>query len=540
MARQQVNYEGSSEGLRTTAAPRVTGVTARFDPRSSSAFQLAEALGAVGPLVSDITDKVYKQTEREQLLKVDSYKARFLQDFEGGAVTQAQLKEVFPELVPLVRARVMESIGKEQGKQHVQGLIEEINMDDSIRLDSTRRTEFLKQRRSEILQNIGEGDDFALAGIVSGIDAELNQWENSWQRETAKYHEQVQSNAFSEEVVNALRSGTDLEAVDAKWKASSSLNNLERNQLVVKAAINEAFATNSTAVLSKIPERFLNAETKADLETAKRRVQEVRLSKLREAEYYRELARKQEMRESKLQILNDRANNRPIRPEMYLNDPDTYLFALQSQNTAIVPTAMSAASAAKVRNSIMDFSTTVGMDPDQVIDAVANNPEINPEDKAKLIGEIPQLLEGRMVLNDPMVKNAFSNQLNARLDILEKSVPSLLAATTEGRSLRADAQRSFELELRNRFMAYREDNGSWPTGRAKQEIVDEATEKAGRFVENSVQALMSGGSRNTPPPARGSNTNTPQLPRVTTNAEFEALPSGAEFLDPNGVRRRKP
>ncbi len=41
-------------------------------------------------------------------------------------------------------------------------------------------------------------------------------------------------------------------------------------------------------------------------------------------------------------------------------------------------------------------------------------------------------------------------------------------------------------------------------------------------------------------PAPASQTPLSSLPRVTDDASYDALPSGAEFVDPNGTRRRKP
>jgi len=35
-------------------------------------------------------------------------------------------------------------------------------------------------------------------------------------------------------------------------------------------------------------------------------------------------------------------------------------------------------------------------------------------------------------------------------------------------------------------------------------------------------------------------TGAPSIPSPKTKAEFDALPSGTEFIDPTGVRRRKP
>lgn len=64
MSRVDPGYAPRPEGVQVTASPIINTEQARFDPRSSTAFRLAEALGAVGPDIAKVASRV-QDSERE-------------------------------------------------------------------------------------------------------------------------------------------------------------------------------------------------------------------------------------------------------------------------------------------------------------------------------------------------------------------------------------------------------------------------------------------------------------------------------------------
>ena len=64
MPRVDPGYAPRPEGVQVTASPNIATEQARFDPRSSTAFRLAEALGAAGPEIDKIASRV-QDSERE-------------------------------------------------------------------------------------------------------------------------------------------------------------------------------------------------------------------------------------------------------------------------------------------------------------------------------------------------------------------------------------------------------------------------------------------------------------------------------------------
>lgn len=486
MARVQVGYSPRAEALQTTAAPNIATEQARFDPRASSAFQLAEALGKAQPILDQFNQDYERKKAQEALLqgmKIDSYREQFQRDNVSGAVTAAQVKEKFPEVVPVVAARVAESLGLDFGKKQINSVIDEINKDDSLRLDSVKRNEFLKKKRDEIVGGLGKDNEFYSAGVIKGIDQELRGWENGWQRDTANYHTKVQGEAFAAEVGQALASGGDLTAIDKKWAASSSLNNPERKKLVVDTVIAKAYAEDNPALLAKIPTVFLNDEYKKQIKQAELQIQQIRIGKVRDARFLEQSAREDATRLAKTDMIKKVASGQQVDPGMYRNDPEAFNYAMQLKDAGRLPDVVSVGNATKIRTAILNGSTVGTMSQNQVIDQIMANPAVNPKEKQALIAEVPKLMEGMILLKDEGVQSALSTRIDARLKVLEGSTNAKIQALITGGNLRAQAMQVFQQGLESSFTAYFEDNKQWPTGKAKQDIIRVETEKAERLIE---------------------------------------------------------
>jgi KaiC/GvpD/RAD55 family RecA-like ATPase len=504
MARVQTDTEIGAEALRTVAGPKVQAVQVAADPNKSSAFQLAASLGAAQPVLDKFQDDYERRKLQEQLLKVDAYKERFRADNASGDVSATQVGKMFPETVPTVRARIAEGAGYDYGKTLIQPVLDSILQDDSIRLDTAKRTEFLKTKRAELFQGI-QGDDFYKSGAIRAIDAELKTYENTWQQQTATYHQEIQAKDFRSKVSTVFTTygdvngvGKALEDLDAQWKASSSLNNLERNKLVIDEVTKLAFNSDNPAMLDRIPERFLNTETKAELKQMKVAIEQKRITDFRNGQYIIGVQREEAVRSGKLKMIEDVEGGKPVNPYDYKDNPELYSYATEMMNVARIPEVSSVASAQTVRTAILDGSTFVGMSQSQVVDALLTNPTLNPKEKKELIAEVPKLLEGRIAMDDPMVKNVIDLRINPALKALEGSTNSRIQNIITGENLRGQAIRVFEVGIRDAFTAYFQDNKRWPTGKAKLDIVDAMTEKAEKYIADRTKI---GGSIDIPAPA---------------------------------------
>lgn len=530
MARVQVGYDPRAEALQTTAAPNIATEQARFDPRASSAYQLAEALGKAQPILDQFNQDYERKKAQDTLLqnmKIEGYKEQFKRDNASGAVTEAQVKQKFPELVPVVAARVAESIGLDFGRTQINSVIDEINKDDTLRLDTNARTAFLKKKRDEIVGGLAKGNEFYSAGVIKGIDQELRGWENGWQRDTANYHTKVQGEAFATEVGQVLAAGGDLTEVDKKWSTSSSLNNAERKKLVVDTVIAKAYADDNPALLSKVPTVFLNDEYKKQLKQAELQISQIRIGKVRDARFLEQSAREDATRKSKTDMIGRVARGESIDPGMYRGDPEAFNYAMQLKDAGRLPDVQSVSTATRVRSAILNGSTVGTMNQNQVIDQIMANPAMNPKEKQALIADVPKLMEGMLILKDEGVQTAMTTRIDARLKVLEGSTNAKIQALITGGNLRAQAMQVFQQGLESSFTAYFEDNKQWPTGKAKQDIIRVETEKAERLIEELTRI----GTSTTPtgpaqtPPARPAAT-----PRPTpTQADIDFAKKNPQF-----------
>lgn len=533
MPRVQVGYDPRAEALQTTAAPNIATEQARFDPRDNSAFRLAEALGKAQPVIDQFNEDWERKKMQEQLLKEGFYKQQFMNDKDGGAVTAAQVGERFPETVPIVRARVAEGVGQERGKEAVQSLINDINNNADLITDSAKRSEYIKQKKAELLAQTAKnnpGNEFFISGFSNAVDRELNQWENGWQRKTNEYYKEVQSKDFSSKVVDALSSADPQKALtdlDAAWKSSSSLDNITRNQLVIDTVTKQAFASDDPSMLDKIPTRFLNAETRAAVAKTKLQIQEARMTTVRNAQTLQNYQREEQTRNAKIEMINQVAGGGEVNPALYRNNPDAFNFALSMKDAGVIPDAVSQANVQKVRTAILNGATTAGLDQNQTIDQVLANRNINPKDRAELVKEIPKLIEGTIAMNDDMVKSVYTTRIGPQLESLERSPNQKIASVVSGQNLRGNAVKLFDNEIRTRFSDYYEEHGKWPTGAAKRQIVDAAVDKSEAFIQQQIKigGSVSGEAATPAKPAATPKANKP----APTQADIDFVKKNPQY-----------
>jgi hypothetical protein len=513
MARVQVDYSPGAEALRTTAQPNVQTEQAQFDPRRNSAFQLAEALGKAQPVLDKFNEDYERKKLQDQIMRVDAYREQFTRDYQGGAVSAAQVKEVFPEMVPVVAARVAESIGLDQGRQRINQVIDQINQDDNLRLNSEARAAFIEEQRRAIIGEINKDNEFFVAGMVKGIEQELRSFENGWQRETANYHTKVQAEQFSNEVAQTLATGGDLTAVDQKWATSSSLNNLERKELVVDTVIARAYSTDDPQILRQIPQVFLNEDLKKKVTQAELQIQQIRIGKVRDAKFLETTQREEATRGAKQEIISTLAQGGQVDPAQYRGDPEAFNYAMQLKDAGRLPDTVSVANSTRVRTAILNGSTVGTLSQEQIIDQVMANPAINPKEKQALIADVPKLMEGMLIMRDESVTSQMTNRLDPVIRAIETG-PFARVFQVQGINVRGQALSMFQQELQTSLLAWYEDpelgkRQQWPTGLAKQEIIRNAIERTETNITRMTEMYTRGGGA--APAAQAPAANQPRV-----------------------------
>lgn len=496
MARQQVGYDPGAEALRPTVTPNfqtVNAVSVESRLNGNKGFQLAEALGSANVTIQKWNQEYEAQKTENQARKIPAYIEQFKQDWDGGAVTEAQVRARFPDTVPVIAARVAEGMGDKEGDLAITDILSKVMEDDSLKLDPAARKAFIDEQRTAAWNGIqGKDNEFYSSGFLKAFDAKRDQYEGQFSQQTAAYHQKVQEDSFSKNIEQVFLAGGNIEALDGAWKTSSSIDNLTRNKIVIDTVTKLAFAGDDPAMLDKIPTRFLNADSKKDIESARNQIQSARIQKFNFAKTLEGYAREEEARKNKVTIIDDILQGKQVDASVYRGNPEIFQFALNANNTSLIPEATSAANTEKIRNDILT-NATVGVTAShgQFVDSILQNPTISPSDKKKLIDEVPKLIEGNIAMKDPMVSTYVDSRIDPRLRGLENSTNARIQTMLQGRNLRSEVMRSFDTGLRTAFEAEYRDNGKWPTGKRKLEIIDLEVDKAERIIENltKVDAL---------------------------------------------------
>lgn len=547
---------GSSQGvaLRPSAAPVDSYVSVGPTPDVSSDTQrLASALAQLNPAIGQVAAIHQRATEQDQLVKLRYYTEQFMKDKQTGAVNATQVKEMFPELVPTVAARIAQATGEVEARRWVQDQIQTILESDDIRLNTQNRHAALEAIREEARGLIGD-NEFYGTGFLTQLDSSLREFETSWMRETAAHQEALQMESFGNHVADVLLNGGDLLELDAQWKESSSLNNLERNAVVVNTAVAQAVATGNEALLDRVPERFLNAETKAQLLDAKDKIQQSRYTQRVRQRQMQQWAREDSIRNGKIDILRRISEGDELNPSEFYHTPELFEYAMRLNSEPVLNETVSIRNAENLRSTILRASTAGGYmeafkddpsfamtfaDEDEVSeeglrDYIMNRNDLNPAQKQALITEVPTLMEGVSFVRNPDFDTHFENTLGNDLKVFGQSVPGQ-ALQTMGVNVQGAVQNAYRDRLRNEVIAHIEENGEVPRGTVKLEIMQRAEEAANRrlqYFQQNYQSLMQESAQQMTGRSEASRATAPQraAPEPSNTGDDNTI------VLPNGVR----
>ncbi len=530
MANLQAGYDPGAEALRPTVTPNFQMVqpqSAESRLSENKAFQLADALGSANATLQKYNEKIEVEKAEQQARKIPWYIEQFKKDNVSGAVSQAQVRERFPETVPVIASRIAESMGSNAGEEAFKPVIQKILEDDSLRLNTEARNAYIQEYKQNLMSGLdGQGNDFYAAGFVRAVDAAHKQYENQFSQETAKYQQKIQEDAFTKDISKAFLNGGSIEDIDTSYRGSSSIDDITRKKLIVKTVADLAYAHDDPSMLDKIPAKYLNAELKGNVQEAKAKVQAQRITNFNFARGLEAYEREQNLRKKKTSMIAEVMDGGVIDPAKYSDDPEAFNFALSVKDAPRLPEATSTANAEKLRQSILTDATVGNTGTtDQFIDNVLSSRGLNPADKNKLIAEMPKLLEGNLAMKDEAVGSALSLRINPRLEALEKSTNATIQTLLSGRNLRSEVMGSFDKGVRDAFKAEYEDTGAWPRGHRKLELIDKQVEKAEKMLENLT---------------RISDGNTPAAPAVDTTSSKPEDKASADSKKASKTPRKIP
>lgn len=547
-ARVQVQRtQGQQVQLTPTSAPVNSYVAPVSVGRDDSVDQLINSLGSIDSSLKQYAAVAQHQKEQEQETKLAFYTHQFAKDRQVGAVDAAQVKEVFPELVPTIAARVAQATGEMQAKQWAQDKIQSVLEDSNIRLNTQNRKAYLDKVRQEAQGMVGD-NEFYGTGFLTQLDQSLNEYESSWARETAAYHEQVQAESFAGKVSDALNKGGDLEALDEQWKASSSLNNLQRNKLVIETALDVAASKGDEKILQSIPKRFLNAEAKAKFKQLTEQIQSARYSDYIRNKQMQEYQRQETARSKLQEALNRIAKGEQFSPLEYRQYPEIMDNIARWQTTTTTSSLDSVRNAEGITSKIFSAATTGGfkeafkddllfqnifkddgeVSVERMRDYVMRRSDINPQEKIKLIEQMPSIMEGVNFLRNPDFTQSYESSVGDDVKTFLQS-PFGQPLQKLGYNVQGQVRGAYNEHLRREVAAYMEDKGEMPRGSAKLEILQRAEDAAMKklqYIQQHSKELMRDTATGTPQetpdaaPAKDTGGKKPQVIKLPNGKEI--------------------
>lgn len=523
-------------------------------PNDTRLGQLADALTNLNPALQGYIKQSDARLEQQQMEQVEYLTEQFRRDHEGGAVTAAQVKETFPELVPTVAARIAQSIASRDAKEFAQDRAQAILEDDSIRLNSEARREAMEAFRQEAMEQIGDNPFYGSA-FLGQFDKTFNEFETAWMRETAAYHEQVQMEEFSTLAAETIASGGDLMELDSQWRSGSSLNNRQRNQAIVQAAINLATGSMDGRVLNNVPDRFLNAESKAQFIQTQQAIERAKHSMWSQNRERTEHARNMAIRDAQSSVLQRMANGESVNPLEFVHLPEVAGFVESWNSRPLLDPVASQSAAQRLGHGFLvvglsgNSEAAFSNDPeasaffrdrpvtrDNMLEHIATRSDLNPAERASLMQQVDVFADGQNLLQHPSVQNQ-QRVLNRHLQVLEQSLAQTLGGLS-GASLTADAEAMFQDSIAEKYMQHLAENGTAPPSYLMNQFAREAVAEARGFAQETASLVSNAGipqQQPTATPAATPTTSHASSPRARAGGET----STPETNEPAPVRTRR-
>ena len=477
------------------AAARVStfkGVTAATQDKSSEL--LMNALGKLNPAINNFVTAKQSSDDETILNQAEYHMERIREELGNGTVTAVQVGELLPEASATVRAKITQSMGSRQGKEFIAPILDEIESDDTVRLSTELHNKRLEEAKAEALAL--SDDPFYANGVMSAINAKINQSEQRWQLETAKYHKDAVRDEYKDEIANTILNGGDLLEWDSVAKQTGPFMDRERNEIVTATAMDLAVESGNPEILNTVPERFLNAETKRKFAITQQQIKTSNWTEQTQQWQLQDRQRKDAIRNGQVEILNRFVETGVVRPSDYRNSPELYAFATSMVQRDSVNEVTSAATSTLLKEAILrsasgdapsELLSSLGYYGDLSVDSlsswIALNPDkLNAKDAVSLIKDLPNLVEGSNVMRDPIVSDTFEKILRPAIAGVRQSPNTKLQAQLNGANFEATVNDFYYSQVSAEFDAYREDNDQWPKRSDRLRIVREVQERTSKLI----------------------------------------------------------
>ncbi|KKL50572.1 hypothetical protein LCGC14_2304140, partial [marine sediment metagenome] len=452
----------------------------------------------LNPNIAALGQTMQQNTDREILDSAEYHMERIRKEAGTDLVSRVQVGEALPEASAMVTAKITQSMGRKYGKDLFTPAFEEIENDASIRLNTQARQQYLDGVRAEALK--ATDDPFYVNGVMEGLESQIAQNEQRWTMETAKYQKDIVKETYQDEVSDLIDNGGDLLAWDAMAKQTGPFKDSERNAIVLDTYINKAVEAKSPEMLNNIPTRFLNAKAKRDVTVAQSQIRNATYAEWSQNRTMAEETRKQNLRSTKVQIIQEHLDNGTVDARKYRNDPEAFAYALAMSKSEGIDKTTSVVNAERIKNGVLKAAISGDVDgalgslgftgdltEDGLYNFILGSNNLNSAEKQALAKAVPDLLEGQVLLKNPMIKSEIDNYLAPALNNLRKSPNAEIQALLDGTTVETQVMSAFEDEILMQTSAYYSEHGSFPKSFTLNGMVREARRNSLEVLKELTQ-----------------------------------------------------
>lgn len=517
--------------------------------------QLANALGnfagAVAGADARNTAKAKKEKAALDAKKAQAHAARFKGE-EGEFLDSVKLGETYADLSETVVATIVED--KYKNEYYTSAYDELRGLDDEIKGDVVALEAKFDSMLAEA-NSATEGLDFVNSGAVMGTRNAINEMRREFSvfrdqktRELAKVNTEANVHNILRKYDLSTRDGmtssvTLINDLNDKLLATSPFTKQEDKQQIVDALIKYNKLnpdSNATSIIQKIP--WLQSKvTDQKLNEAAPVIANLGMQKIRNDAYKTEQANKK--------ILADAQSK--FNALALANDTDAIREAMAKTtgltgNDAILGNAMykmgevalasaevdqedSQRYAAKYEgNLVVQAITLSDLKRSEVLDEIAADPNMREEEKEAIRGRLDKIMAGNDLIAAPTHSRQFDSRVGGEARAIDQSILNITGAI-EGRTMEGQLRDVWDDSVFSLITEYVEENEALPEGRALRSIYDEAEAIVERRMEK-LRSMQPGGTPQEQP--QDEPEDEPQdLPVVDSQEEYDALPSGAQYLD---------
>tara|TARA_A200000113_G_scaffold88118_1_gene78647 strand:+ start:258 stop:1937 length:1680 start_codon:yes stop_codon:yes gene_type:complete len=550
------------QGFRTISSPSASPVDAYAGgvnaPKVTAAEQLANAFGVVSKYGQRAVAK--QQAEEAELGKMQAkaYLDRF-EGEDGEYMDSVKLGETYSHLSETVVATLVED---KHNKQFYNSAIEQLSsLDNDKKMDAVEVEREFDRLLSEA-DGSTKGMPFVSSGARLGVKRAINEKRREFSLQRDAYtRKQFQANTQAN--VADILGKFDLNTNDGQMSTVLLMNEFnqklletspftktqDKNQIVdAVIAYNKTNPdSNAIALIERIP--YLQSKvTEQKINEARPVIAQLGIQKLTLDAKKRQFADAQVLAEA-AQEFNTMAianNLDGIRKAMAkattLKGKDAQLGAdmFKLAETALVSAQVDVEQsqnfAATFEAGLVVKAIKGELTRKDAIVAIESSTDMRPQDKEAIRGKLDSIMAGNDLIAASKHSTEFDNRIGDEARAIDQSILNL-TGKIEGRSLESRVRDLWDDTVYELIVEYATENNAKPEGRALRKLYDEAE----AITERRMAKLRGGSVSSSVPPNRRSiqEADSPDLPTVTTQEEYDALESGEQYLE-NGKIFKKP